>query len=138
VAHTARISASGQDAALTVNSDSADTASFPGPVRPRHHCVALVGQLTSYSGSQTLFKTQLIRVIGVRLERAWIAVGGKARRLNGRLRQHAKDGDVEEDLQHRLALHVTTGSAEWHPGLAVLKDNGRARGEARALARCNG
>src|SRR5262249_30705645 len=35
-------------------------------------------------------------------------------------------------------LHVTTRSAEWHPGLAVLKDDGRARGEARALAGCNG
>src|SRR5262249_6346848 len=78
LAHTTRISASGQDATLTVNSDSADTASFPGPVRPRHHCVALVGQFTPYSGSQTLFKAQLTRVIGMRLERAWIAVGGKA------------------------------------------------------------
>src|SRR5262249_26672368 len=92
VAHTARISASGQDAALTVNSDSADTASFPGPVRPRHHCVALVGQLTSYSGGQTLFHAQLVRVIGVRLERTWIALGGKAWRLNGRLRPDAQDG----------------------------------------------
>ena len=73
-------------------------------------------------------------MIGVRLERGREAVGRNARRFDRLLHLHAEQVDVEEDLQHRLGLHVAAGRAERHFHLARLNGDRRARRESRPLA----
>src|SRR4029453_5600423 len=138
VARTARISPSRQHATRMVYGDGADPAGFPGPIRPRHDFVALTGQCIAHLLGQTLLDAQLIRLVRVRLKRAWIAVCGKARGFNGRLWQHTEHGNIQEDLQHRLALHITTGRAKRHKGFTVLKDQRWTRCQTWALPRGHG
>ena len=83
----------------------------------------------------TRLDTQLIGLVRVWLKRAWIAVCGKARYFNGRLWQHAEHGNVQENLQHRLTLHITTGRAKRHKEFAVLQDQRWARRQTWALTR---
>ena len=72
--------------------------------------------------------------VGVRVGRAGEAEGGEAGLLDGGLRGHVEDEHVEQDLQHRLRLHVVAGRAEGDEVAAVLDRERRAGGEARALA----
>src|SRR5262245_25881681 len=50
----------------------------------------------------------------------------EARSFYGRLAVHAKNDDVQHDLQRLLLLAVTTGTAESHERLTVLEHDGRA------------
>src|SRR5215510_2059827 len=121
-----------------INGDGADPTCFPGPIRPGHDFVPLAREGTTHLLGQAPLNAQFVRLVGVRFERARIAVCGEARCFSGCLRQHAKHCHVQEDLQHRLTLHIATWGAKWHIGLAVLEDHRRARSETWALARCHG
>ena len=58
-----------------------------------------------------------------------------ARRLDRGLRLHAEHVDVEEHLQHRLALHVSAGRAERHVDTPVLERERGIGRQPRPLAR---
>ncbi len=58
----------------------------------------------------------------------------EARSLDGRLRVHAEDDHVEQDLQRLLVLAVPTGATECHERLPVPKHDSRAGGCPRTLA----
>jgi len=55
--------------------------------------------------------------------------------LDGLLRSHAEDGDVENDLQRLLVLAVAARAAERQERLAVAQHDGGAQRRARALSR---
>ena len=74
------------------------------------------------------------RMIGVRLERGRKTVRGHARRFDRLLHLHPEQVDVEEDLQHRLSLHVAAWRAERHFHLARRDRDRRTGRKPRTLA----
>src|SRR5712691_13086690 len=66
------------------------------------------------------------------------AIAIEARRLDGFLWVKTKLHDVQEDLQGALRNVITAVAAERDHGLSVFQHQGRRRGEARTLARCEG
>src|SRR5712691_6283618 len=66
------------------------------------------------------------------------AITIEARCLDGFLRIKAKLHDIQEDMQGALRNVITAIAAERDHGLSVFQHQGRCRGEARTLARCEG
>src|SRR5262245_50928372 len=83
VARPTRVRAGRQDATLSVDGDRAHSAGLPGPVWPRHDLVTLVRERTAHLGREATLDAQLVGLVGMRLERSWIAVGGEPRHLDG-------------------------------------------------------
>ena len=80
------------------------------------------------------FQLEQSRPVGMWPEGLRKIVGPEAWLLDCLLRIHAKLDDVQEDLEHRLRLHIRTGRAERHQETAVTEGHGRVGRQARSLA----
>src|SRR5215470_736582 len=67
-----------------------------------------------------------------------VVKGVNARGLDGLLRAHPEDGDVEEHLKGLLVLAIAARTAECHERLAVAEDDRGGERRARSFARPKG
>src|SRR5919204_1381662 len=98
------------------------------------HRVSERGELGTRAFGNRRLDVELARLVHARVERVDERLRRKARRLHGLLWIHVEDEQVEHDLQIRLRLVVTAGTAHGHDRRAVLTDEIAHQRRARTLA----
>src|SRR5262249_42415473 len=108
VAFAARVRAGDPMLGLGVDRDSANATAAPIERRPHLDAMPLRRERRRRAGDARL-ETQHAGLGLMRIERVREARREEARRLDRPLRVEAESRDVEETLQHRLALDVAAG-----------------------------
>ena len=116
----------------------AHAARAPFPVRPALRLVAAGAERLEGGLGEPALEGDAPREVAMRPERVGERLGREARGLDRALGAHAEDGHVQQDLEHRLELHVAARRPERRhlaPGAEHQRGTGR---EPRALAGCDG